>query len=65
MGRNNQRLGMLARLEGNDLLAPLDCALDFLLTQDQAKVTSLPAHIRRQVNAIINLLNPLIPCPVE
>ena len=63
----HQRLvkALLARLAGNALLAPLDCALDFLLTHDQAKVTSLPTHIRRQVNASVNLLNPLIPCPVE
>ena len=56
---------LLGRLEGNPLLAPLDCALDFLQTQDQAKVTSLPTHIRQQVNAIIHWLNPLAPCLVD
>jgi tetratricopeptide (TPR) repeat protein len=55
---------LIARLAGNPLLAPLDCALDFLQTQDQAKVISLPSHIRQQVNAIVQWLNPLMPCPV-
>ena len=54
---------LIGRLEGNLLLAPLDCALDFLQNHDQAKVISLPTHIRQQVNAIIRWLNPLAVCP--
>ena len=63
----HQRLAkvLIGRLAGNPLLGPLDCALDFLQTQDQAKVTSLPTHIRQQVNAIIHWLNPLAPCLVD
>ncbi len=52
---------LIGRLEGNPLLAPLDCALDFLQNHDQEKVTSMPTHIRQQVNAIIQWLNPLEP----
>jgi tetratricopeptide (TPR) repeat protein len=55
---------LIARVDSNHLLAPLNCALDFLLSHDHEKVTSLPTHIRRQVEAIVASLNPLAACPL-
>ena len=50
---------LIARTQGNDLLGPLSAAVDFLITKDQEKVTSLPTHIRRQVEGLIRLLRPI------
>jgi tetratricopeptide (TPR) repeat protein len=50
---------LIARLPGNDLLGPLNAAVDFLITKDQEKVTSLPTHIRRQVESLISMLRPI------
>jgi tetratricopeptide (TPR) repeat protein len=50
---------LIARNQGNELLGPLASAVEFLITKDQEKVTSLPTHIRRQVEGLIRLLRPL------
>ncbi len=59
LGHHKLVKDLIARNQGNELLGPLASAVEFLITKDQEKVTSLPTHIRRQVEGLIRLLRPL------
>ena len=56
MGHQRLVKVLITRLSGNDLLAPLECALDCLLTNSNEKAEGLPAPLRQQVEGLIQLI---------